>query len=248
MSLLANLLLEASARIQFRHACHPSVHISVQCCKFKYCNPKNCFSALGIWSGLFIQDPDPDFLPIQDPGVKKAPDPGYTTLYVCWKFCKLFYLCICFRSVPVHCTSSATIFLYTEVHFISIGAKFGICDVVGLNGTLVEAKMRTFKCPKCEPNHREKKTLPSINRSIFSETNTPWGPRALIRSCGGVAQLLYIIQNIDNEEILCRAFRHTHCSLFCTWQKIFTVGKIRVEFLCRWLQLAQLAKGKKSRP
>ncbi len=29
-----------------------------------------------IWSGLFIPDPDPDFLPISDPGVKKAPDPG----------------------------------------------------------------------------------------------------------------------------------------------------------------------------
>ncbi len=33
-----------------------------------------------IWSGLFIPDPDPDFLPIPDPGtepgVKKALDPG----------------------------------------------------------------------------------------------------------------------------------------------------------------------------
>ncbi len=30
-----------------------------------------------IWSGFFIPDPDPDFLPsrIPDPGVKKAPDP-----------------------------------------------------------------------------------------------------------------------------------------------------------------------------
>ncbi len=27
-----------------------------------------------IWSGLFIPDPDPDFLPIPDPGVKKAPE------------------------------------------------------------------------------------------------------------------------------------------------------------------------------
>ncbi len=26
-----------------------------------------------IWSGLFIPDPDPEFLPIPDPGVKKAP-------------------------------------------------------------------------------------------------------------------------------------------------------------------------------
>ncbi len=31
-----------------------------------------------VWSGLFIPDPDPDFLPIPDPGpgVKKAPVPG----------------------------------------------------------------------------------------------------------------------------------------------------------------------------
>ncbi len=35
------------------------------------------------------------------------------------------------------------------IRFVSISAKFGICTVVGLNGTLVEAKKRTFKCPKC---------------------------------------------------------------------------------------------------
>ncbi len=29
-----------------------------------------------IWSGLFIPDPDHEFLPIPDPGVKKAPGPG----------------------------------------------------------------------------------------------------------------------------------------------------------------------------
>ncbi len=28
-------------------------------------------------------------------------------------------------------------------------AKFGLYTVVGLNGTLVEAKIRTFKDPKC---------------------------------------------------------------------------------------------------
>ncbi len=35
-----------------------------------------------IWSGLFIPDPDPDFLRIPDPGVKKALDPwsGSATL------------------------------------------------------------------------------------------------------------------------------------------------------------------------
>jgi hypothetical protein len=29
-----------------------------------------------IWSGMFIPDPNVDFLPISDPGVKQAPDPG----------------------------------------------------------------------------------------------------------------------------------------------------------------------------
>ncbi len=33
-----------------------------------------------IWSGMFIPDPDLDFLPIPDPGVKKAPDSGSATL------------------------------------------------------------------------------------------------------------------------------------------------------------------------
>jgi hypothetical protein len=36
---------------------------------------------LEIWSGLFIPDPDPDFLPIPDPGVKKAPDWSATRVY-----------------------------------------------------------------------------------------------------------------------------------------------------------------------
>ncbi len=33
--------------------------------------------------------------------------------------------------------------------FFSISAEFGICTVVVLNGTLVEAKIHTFKYPKC---------------------------------------------------------------------------------------------------
>jgi hypothetical protein len=45
-------------------------------------NRKNSFEALG--SGMFIHDPDPDFdfLPIPDPLVKEAPDPGSATLYI----------------------------------------------------------------------------------------------------------------------------------------------------------------------
>jgi hypothetical protein len=35
--------------------------------------------------------------------------------------------------------------LHTVIRFVSTGAKFGIYTVVGLHGTLVEDKMRTFK-------------------------------------------------------------------------------------------------------
>ncbi len=47
--------------------------------------PQHCFpdpECSRIWnalpgSGMLFPDPDLDFLPIPDPGVKKAPDPGY---------------------------------------------------------------------------------------------------------------------------------------------------------------------------
>ncbi len=52
--------------------------------EFKYFNPKKMVSKPSeIWSGLFIPDPDPDFLTIPDPGswgVKKGPDSGSVTL------------------------------------------------------------------------------------------------------------------------------------------------------------------------
>jgi hypothetical protein len=40
-------------------------------------------------------------------------------------------------------------FPHTVIRIASISAKFDICTFVGLNGRLVEAKIRTFKCPKC---------------------------------------------------------------------------------------------------
>jgi len=36
---------------------------------------------------------------------------------------------------------------HTEICFVSISAKFDICTVVGLNGTLVEAKIRPSSVP-----------------------------------------------------------------------------------------------------
>jgi hypothetical protein len=40
-------------------------------------------------------------------------------------------------------TKKQTKIKYTAIRFVSISAKFGICIVIGLNGTLVEAKTRT---------------------------------------------------------------------------------------------------------
>jgi hypothetical protein len=67
---------------------HPQSRIRIK--EIKYFNPKKLFlisrkyrmirvaHPIGIW----MPDPDPDFLPIPDPEVKKAPDPrpGYATL------------------------------------------------------------------------------------------------------------------------------------------------------------------------
>ncbi len=38
--------------------------------------------------------------------------------------------------------------MYIVIRFVSINAKFGIFTIVGLNGTLIEAEIRTFKCAK----------------------------------------------------------------------------------------------------
>jgi hypothetical protein len=37
----------------------------------------------------------------------------------------------------------------TVIRFVSTIANFGICTVVGLNETLIEAKICSFKRPKC---------------------------------------------------------------------------------------------------
>ncbi len=38
---------------------------------------------------------------------------------------------------------------YTVIRFLWVSAKFGICTVVSINGTVVEDKMRKFK-DECE--------------------------------------------------------------------------------------------------
>jgi hypothetical protein len=58
---------------------HPGSRIHIE--EFKYFNPKKSFLSSrkhdpGCSSRIRIPDPDPDFLPIPDPGVKKATDPG----------------------------------------------------------------------------------------------------------------------------------------------------------------------------
>jgi hypothetical protein len=61
---------------------HPGSRIRIK--EFKYLNHKMVSKLSEIWSGFYIPDPDPEsgscFLPIPDPVVKKAPDPGSATL------------------------------------------------------------------------------------------------------------------------------------------------------------------------
>jgi hypothetical protein len=50
----------------------------------------------------------------------------------------------------VHCNPfrpAQNVLAHTVIRFVSIRAKFGISTVTGLNGTLVEAKIRKFKWP-----------------------------------------------------------------------------------------------------
>ncbi len=53
-------------------------------------------------------------------------------------YCAFSYFLSCKKRTDWTCT---------VIRFVPIIAKFVICTVVGLNGTLVEAKIRTFKCP-----------------------------------------------------------------------------------------------------
>ncbi len=108
-------------------------------------------------SGLFIPDPDPNFYPSRIQESKRHRIPDTQHCMIVWKFCTFFYFCIWFRSV--HGSSSAMVFLYTEIHFISIGAKFGICAVVGLNGTLVKAKCAHSSVPNANLIIGRKKNL-----------------------------------------------------------------------------------------
>ncbi len=52
------------------------IHIRIRNKEFTYLTQKMVSKLSEIWSGMFIPDPDLHLLPIQDPGVKKAPDPG----------------------------------------------------------------------------------------------------------------------------------------------------------------------------
>ncbi len=47
------------------------------------------------------------------------------------------------------CLIMTILAIHTVIRFVLISAKFGICTVIGLNGTLVETKIRRVKPPKC---------------------------------------------------------------------------------------------------
>jgi hypothetical protein len=73
--------------------------------------------------------------------------------------------------------------VYTFIRFVSSSAKFGICTVVGLNGTLVDAKIRTFKCLKCV-------ILP------FRPTTVQMSNLALIETKGIIVQCAIILESL----------------------------------------------------
>ncbi len=55
----------------------PGQEVSGSRIRIKVFLPQKTVSKLSeICSGMFIPDPDLDFVPIPDPGVKRAPDPG----------------------------------------------------------------------------------------------------------------------------------------------------------------------------
>ncbi len=53
---------------------HPGSQIRSENLSTGILTQKIIYKLLEVWSGLFIPDPDLDFLPIPDPGVKKLPD------------------------------------------------------------------------------------------------------------------------------------------------------------------------------
>jgi hypothetical protein len=80
-------------------------------------------------------------------------------------------------------------FRSTVTRFVSISAKFGTCTFVGLNRTLVEAKIRTFKCPELAstsvpfrrstvqmtnlaPVEAKRITVRTVNSGIFLQLRT----------------------------------------------------------------------------
>jgi hypothetical protein len=56
---------------------NPGIRIRSVSKNFSIFNPKNCLHDLGNMIRAVIPDPDLDFLPIPDLGVKKAPDPQH---------------------------------------------------------------------------------------------------------------------------------------------------------------------------
>ncbi len=58
--------------------------------ELKYFNPKIVFKLSQIWSGLFFPDPDPNFLPIPDPGSRgqKCTGSGSATLKFSLRKCR----------------------------------------------------------------------------------------------------------------------------------------------------------------
>jgi hypothetical protein len=107
--------------------------------EFKYFNPSKLFLSSG---GLFIPDPDLDFLPIPDPGVKKAPDPesGSATL--------LFSLQIGLPPV----TTAKNLFFFTCSCSMMDSKKPIFLSVLRIRDAYPGSRIRIFSIP--DPHQR----------------------------------------------------------------------------------------------
>jgi hypothetical protein len=101
-------------RIPDQNFFHPGSRIHRK--EFKYFNPKKMFFMLSeIWSWLFIPDPDPDFLPIPDPGSRGQKGTGPRIRNI--GFYELFNLWIAAMLVSMSC-------LFYDGHYVGFYELF----------------------------------------------------------------------------------------------------------------------------
>ncbi len=100
----------------------------------------------------------------------------FMLLYIIRTLWTQYVTIIVYRNIPQSIASSCLTYLLvclgyfhstraltcTVIPFVSINAKFGICTVVGLNGTIVEAKIRTWNTRMCVPFRPRMVQMPNL--------------------------------------------------------------------------------------